>query len=208
MYEVFLNERKLLVGKPSEFFNCCSQVRIVELKSFSDLADQVNRFLAGDEELLALAGDDPALWSRFKKLFQFIPAAGGVVRSEKGILLIFRRGKWDLPKGKTERHETAEMAALREVREETGLSGLVIDGALPSTWHLYLSHYPGKPEVWILKETRWFSMHSSGDQEPVPETGEEIQEVRWFTSPTLPQALANTHASLRELISGAFRPQS
>ena len=54
---------------------------------------------------------------------QSIEAAGGIIISEKGeLLMIFRRGKWDLPKGKIDQGETPPQAAIREVKEETGLS--------------------------------------------------------------------------------------
>ena len=52
-------------------------------------------------------------------------AAGGLVENEKGeILFMFRRGKWDMPKGKRDPGETLEECALREVEEETGVGQL------------------------------------------------------------------------------------
>ncbi|RYD74506.1 MAG: NUDIX domain-containing protein, partial [Sphingobacteriales bacterium] len=51
----------------------------------------------------------------FFKHFTIIEAAGGIVQNDKkDILFIFRRGKWDLPKGKLENKETIETAAARE----------------------------------------------------------------------------------------------
>ena len=51
-----------------------------------------------------------------------VVAAGGLVTNDKNELLtMFRRGKWDLPKGKLDEEETIEACALREVREETGI---------------------------------------------------------------------------------------
>ena len=66
-----------------------------------------------------------------------IQAAGGLVNNEKDeILMIFRRGKWDLPKGKLDKGETLEECAVREVEEETGLKKL----QLTSTLAYYLSY--------------------------------------------------------------------
>ena len=59
----------------------------------------------------------------FFKHFKLIKAGGGLVKNKAGqILLIFRRGKWDLPKGKLDDNETLLQCAIREVREETGLA--------------------------------------------------------------------------------------
>ena len=50
----------------------------------------------------------------FWKHFTIIKAAGGLVKNEKGeYLFIFRRGSWDLPKGKLDKGETIEQCAVR-----------------------------------------------------------------------------------------------
>ena len=51
-----------------------------------------------------------------------IIAAGGIVMNKNNeVLLIHRRGKWDLPKGKLDCGETIEDTAVREVSEEVGI---------------------------------------------------------------------------------------
>lgn len=63
-----------------------------------------------------------------------MPCAGAVVHDPAGRLLLIRRGRepgrglWSLPGGRCERGETAAEAAVREVREETGLE--VVAGRL------------------------------------------------------------------------------
>ena len=75
-----------------------------------------------------------------EKTFKTVKAGGGLVKNPKGeFLLIFRRGKWDLPKGKLDAGETIEVCALREVQEETGVSGLKIVKKLPKTYHLFVN---------------------------------------------------------------------
>ncbi|MCK7539615.1 MAG: NUDIX domain-containing protein [Marinilabiliales bacterium] len=64
-------------------------------------------------------------------LFNIVIAAGGFVRNEKDeILFIFRRGHWDLPKGKLNHKkgiiEKKKDAAVREVMEETGIEKIDI----------------------------------------------------------------------------------
>jgi len=52
--------------------------------------------------------------------------------------MIFRRGKWDLPKGKLDKGETLEQCAVREVREETGLKKIKLQSPLMTTYHTYM----------------------------------------------------------------------
>ncbi len=49
-------------------------------------------------------------------------SAGGVVILGNSVLMLQKiNGDWVLPKGKIEKNETAEEAAMREVREEAGI---------------------------------------------------------------------------------------
>ena len=69
--------------------------------------------------------DLDALKKDFFKQFDLIEAAGGIVQNDqKQMLFIYRLNKWDLPKGKVEKGENFEQAAIREVEEETGVNTL------------------------------------------------------------------------------------
>src|SRR5438874_4135097 len=112
------------------------------------------------------------------KKFSLIPAAGGVVKNDfNEILMILRRGKWDLPKGKLDPGETLEDCAVREVEEETGLKGVILNSFLTVTYHTY--HEGTK---YVLKESHWFTMNVSGEQTLIPQTEEDITEIRWVAS--------------------------
>ena len=138
----------------------------------------------------------------FNSLFKRIEAAGGIVRnSKKEFLFIKRLGIWDLPKGKLHKAESKEDGALREVMEETGLSGLTITKQLPSTFHIYTDRKGNE----ILKETYWFEMMCSDDQNLVPQVEEDITEVKWFSSANLDIPVQNTYASLRYLLDSYFQ---
>jgi 8-oxo-(d)GTP phosphatase len=106
-----------------------------------------------------------------------VTAAGGYVirRSDAGIelLMIFRRGVWDLPKGKLDPGERIEEAALREVREEVGISQLELVRPLGTTEHGY--HEKG---FYMVKTTHWFEMCTS-ETDFTPDTGEDIERVAW-----------------------------
>lgn len=140
-------------------------------------------------------------WDYFRSKFVEIPAAGGLVQRDSGeILFIKRLGVWDLPKGKIEKKESAELAAVREVEEECGLSGLKVIRQLDSTFHIYRSPWHTAPKNLVLKETKWYLMHYSGNELPVPQMEENIEEVRWIAVRELDAVLANTYLSLRDFL--------
>lgn len=113
----------------------------------------------------------------FYKKFTIVLAAGGLVLNEKKqILMIHRRGKWDLPKGKLDKGEKLEDCAVREVEEETGLQKVKLLSPLLITWHTY--HEGAR---FILKESHWYNMKVSGEQKLVPQTEEDIHAIKWVT---------------------------
>ncbi len=117
-----------------------------------------------------------------------IIAAGGIVENEEGkILFQFRRGKWDLPKGKLDENESLEDCAVREVEEETGLQQIQLGELIDVTQHFYSEN--GQD---IEKETHWFAMKVSGEQNLVPQTDEDITELRWVAETELKDYLTNT----------------
>ena len=125
-----------------------------------------------------------------------IQAAGGLVENEKGeILFMFRRGKWDLPKGKLDPGETLEECALREVEEETGVGQLNLKKFLLTTLHEY--EELGKV---IEKKTHWYSMLANSYQELVPQTEEDITELRWFSSVDFAIVQRNTYPAIVEVL--------
>lgn len=142
------------------------------------------------------------LWNYFRKRFVEIPAAGGLVQNADGKLLFIKRlGVWDLPKGKIEKGESDRSAAVREVEEECGLSGVQIEKQLDSTYHIYHSPYLPASANLVLKETKWFLMKYTGNEQPVPQIEENIEEVRWFDRSDIKEVYENTYPSLLDLIS-------
>ncbi|HRI61402.1 MAG TPA: NUDIX domain-containing protein, partial [Saprospiraceae bacterium] len=91
------------------------------LKQYLDLLDKNRNVRA----VMIHHNDLDVLWADFQACFKVLEAAGGFVRNaENKLLVFFRRGSWDLPKGKIDAGETPEQAAVREVQEETGLVNL------------------------------------------------------------------------------------
>ncbi len=131
-----------------------------------------------------------------KKVFRVCEAAGGVVQNQQGqILMIYRLGKWDLPKGKWDDGETITECALREVHEETGLSGMQLLDKLTDTYHVY--EQGGHT---ILKRTHWYGMSVQASTSLNPQQEEGISEVRWVSPEQLPSLLTNTYANIREVL--------
>jgi ADP-ribose pyrophosphatase YjhB (NUDIX family) len=146
-------------------------------------------------------------WSLFRSAFRFVQAAGGAVTDEHGRLLVIRRkGKLDLPKGKMDKGEGVEEGALREVCEECGLIRVRIVRPLAVTWHTYTRR--GRQE---LKRTDWFLMRSTSRQKLVPEAKEMIEEVFWMKRDAVRSMRQETYASLRKVLNAwavAVRPRT
>jgi 8-oxo-dGTP pyrophosphatase MutT (NUDIX family) len=125
-----------------------------------------------------------------------IRAGGGLVKNEKNeVLFIFRRGKWDLPKGKLDEGETLEQCALREVEEETGVGQLELVRFLLITEHDYEER--GKP---ILKETHWWLMKTIGNQPLIPQKEEDITEIRWIGPADFNLIKQNTYPAILDVL--------
>lgn len=124
--------------------------------------------------VVLLSDDVDKLWHDFQDIYKIIEAAGGVVKNDKNeVLMIFRRDNWDLPKGKIDKGETPEIAAVREIQEETGLVEVKLGDFICHTYHTY--EMKGKR---ILKKTWWYTM-STPEIALTPQTTEDIEEATW-----------------------------
>ena len=132
------------------------------------------------------------------KLMKEIIAAGGLVLNEDGdLLMIFRRGRWDLPKGKLDDGEQIEDCAVREVKEETGLRKLNVERFLGITYHKYFDTHINEE---VTKQTHWFEMRAKRKQELVPAREEDIEEIEWVQQKKIPEKLQNSYANIAEII--------
>jgi 8-oxo-dGTP pyrophosphatase MutT (NUDIX family) len=144
--------------------------------------------------------DVEAVMKAFKKKLVLIQAAGGLVHTrDNHLLLIFRRGKWDLPKGKVDEGEDLETCALREIREETGLSNIQIEQPLRITYHTY--HQEGRH---ILKESHWYLVKAEEQAALLPQTEEDIEKCEWVAVGQLSGHLENTHASILDVMNAGL----
>lgn len=111
--------------------------------------------------------------------------------------MIYRRGKWDLPKGKLDEGETIEDCAVREVMEETGLTSVERGKLVEISHHEYFDRHV---EEDVIKETHWFAMKAKGEQKLIPQTEEDITDIKWVTGKELESCLEDSYPNVVELI--------
>jgi 8-oxo-dGTP pyrophosphatase MutT (NUDIX family) len=127
-----------------------------------------------------------------------IIAAGGLVTNVQGeILWIFRRGFWDLPKGKLDEGETIQSCAIREVEEETGIHNIKLHELLKFTNHLYFDKYLQEE---VVKRTYWFHMTIADMQKGIPQSAEDIEKIEWHSLATAKKCLEQTYPTIIEVI--------
>jgi len=128
---------------------------------------------------------------------QLVIAGGGIVFNERNeLLMIFRRGKWDLPKGKIETNEEIITGAAREVEEETGVLIETVSEKPVHTYHAYT--LKGKKSV---KETSWYEMKAKPNQlQLTPQTEEDIEDVRWVKLKDLKKYKSGCYPLIWDLI--------
>lgn len=148
------------------------------------------------QEIRLVHKREKKLLQKFLKLLPNVIAGGGKVYNDKGeILFIYRNDKWDLPKGKAERREPIDQAAIREVEEETGVKDLKISKPLEMTYHIFKRNGRYK-----IKVTYWFEMYTSYDGALIPQENEGITKVKWLNKKQTTKALKNSYANIRALI--------
>lgn len=198
MYKVFFQDRIVFLCEKIPDFKAGPGQAFSAYGNRGDLKKLLDKF-SDDEQILELHiyhPDRMELSEAFTSCFKPVPAGGGVVFNMEGEFLVIKRnGVWDLPKGKMEDGEDFETTALREVEEETGLTGLESTGLLLSTFHTY----PLKKKL-ILKETQWFEMRWKGSGSPVLQAEEGITDYRWVRPGDGDFIRSNTYASILDVL--------
>ncbi len=140
-----------------------------------------------------------ALIKELENIYEPIDAGGGVVFNEdKDILMIYRRGKWDLPKGKRDDGEKIEDCAIREVTEETGLKQLTLGDKICDTYHIYAQNNKN-----LLKHTVWYKMQGTKKEKTAPQKEENIVEARWVNEKALPPIVFKSYDAIKEVLKEA-----
>ena len=199
MYKVFIKEKRIIFTNNQQDVDKIDSY--LKFAFFSkDILSTLIKLLEYDKKLsnvIFLVNDVEECFNQFKSFFTVIEAAGGVVKNANDeTLFIYRLDKWDLPKGKIEKGERVDEAAIREVEEECAVSGLVIKKQLNDCYHVY--HLKDKP---ILKKTYWFEMLTDFDGKLIPQQEEGIEKVEWLTDKQIEEVvLKNTYASIADFL--------
>ncbi len=135
-----------------------------------------------------------------------IIAGGGVVVNENNqVLFIYRRKKWDLPKGKLDPGEDIKACAIREVMEETGIRNLTIGNLIIVTTHSYEEN-----GMKMQKETHWFEMKASTIDNSIltPQLEEEIEKIEWVSLENLEEYLSETYTTIQQVLNSWNRSRN
>lgn len=127
--------------------------------------------------------------------YEFMDAAGGIVKSKLRYLFIERHGMWDIPKGKLDAHEQPWEAAIREIEEECGILGPTIDHLIGITFHTY--SYMGRLTI---KKNWWYALNYTGSMEVTPQEEESITQAIWIEKNEWKIIRENTYDSIREVL--------
>ena len=192
MYKVFVNDKPLFltneIKKETDF-----KFFLLDSADINQII--INFFQNKLQQAYLYHPDEKEIMKTLKAKIPVNKAGGGLVYNKNGaVLFIFRNGKWDLPKGGIEKGELIEDTAIREVEEETGVTGLTITGKLQKTYHIFKRNGRYK-----LKVTHWYEMKTDYDGTPTGQIEEGIEKVAWLNPDEIKVALKNSYENIKLL---------
>jgi len=198
MLKIYFNTKCIIIStnSPGEA-DKTNNLKLVEHWDETITIDLIEAIQGPESGWIWIQFQDPeAVFESIKKQFTVIQAAGGLVTApDNDMLLIFRKGKWDLPKGKLDDGENIEDCAVREVEEETGLQHVQLKQLLMRTFHTYKEN-----DTPILKETFWYQMDVKQKQELTPQKEEDILECKWVNKEDLSLYMLNMQPSVIDVL--------
>jgi 8-oxo-dGTP pyrophosphatase MutT (NUDIX family) len=167
---------------------------------FTKVQNALDQLEAGQRKGLLIEMDHPQeLFQSICSRYEVAVAGGGIITNPDGaLLLMFRRGKWDLPKGKQDPGERIEDCALREVREETGLSQVRLGDKILETFHYY--EWKGQK---MLKHSVWFRMYFTGTEQTIPQIEEDIMDIQWIAPEHIQKYMPYSYPNIEAVIRAA-----
>ena len=203
MYKIFHENKTLIFPKiDGDSLKFDATLQESDRYEADILCDFLQEWLADDDPTDTFIHEvgENAVAEALKLTFRMAPAAGGIVVKDGRFVSIVRHGIPDLPKGHIEQGETPEVAALREVKEETGIGNLQIVKELPSTWHCY-----PLGDEWRLKRTYWYLLQTAESIQPKPQTEEDITEIKLIGNEEVEAFVKGTFRSISEILGQDLR---
>jgi len=199
MYKVYFDNRVITI-LPNNEISKLNDERVLFCKSKKSFDNAYNLFLIdlSVTELNISCKHPEKMFKYLKSKYSTIKAAGGIVINKNDELLVIKRNDfWDLPKGKIEKGERKRVAAIREVEEECGISGMTIESKVGKTYHTY--QFKDRD---VFKTTHWYRMKYNGNETLIPQGEEGISEVKWVAKDEILNLIDQTHESLKTLFRG------
>ena len=197
MHKYFIFDKFITLLNTSDRIKPEGRYLFIQHDSIETLKVAINILVKEEviQRLYIASADMDKLKTDFESLFDIIEAAGGLVYNNKNeLLMIYRNGKWDLPKGKIEKGEAVKAAAVREVEEECGVKNLSLGQELKPSCHIYMLD-----NKMHLKKTYWYKM-TCPDVPLTPQKEEGITEARWMNKQGIEMALKNTYLSIKDVL--------
>ncbi len=198
MYTIFINDKPFIITDDWDYFiNDASYLHYYndDLLTINKIAHDFIGNKA-NKGLVLHASNAVKAFETFCTNYELIEAAGGIVENELDeVLLIYRKGRWDLPKGKMEVGETEMIAAKREVMEECGLTAVEVKAKLITTYHTFFL-----PQKNVMKISHWYMMSSSSTEKIKPQLEEDITDIKWFGRATLDIEKLDTYPSIYNVL--------
>lgn len=200
MYKVFIKNKPLFFIENDEDISRLDSQFVYTCNSTAPKKTILDQHSSSENPMYVQGDRFDEVWELFFGNYKTVQAAGGLVINNKNqVLFIFRNGFWDLPKGKVEDEEDIEVAAIREVEEECGLSRPTLISKLLVTYHTYDTYGEN-----CIKPTHWYLMQYDGDEELLPQEEEGITNVQWVNQDDIASKMLNTFGSVIDVI-GAFK---
>ena len=197
MYNVYFEDKVIsFLGSAEPLSAGCAVVNLSA--GDADGITKVLEKLENSKRVCVKTDNLPDVYTNFCDGFLRREAAGGLVANSRGeVLMIFRNGKWDLPKGHLDEGESPVECAVREVKEECGLENVAAGRLITCTDHIY-NMWGG----WTMKHTSWYAM-TSDDVRLTPQTGEGITVVEWVPATGIAEKLAGSYSTIAEVFRAA-----
>jgi len=194
MYKVFFNQKPLILTSKIIKSSDSSPLMHIKFSSKNQILKAVKS--KKTQSVYIYHKNIKKLWEIFTKKFPIKDAAGGLVqRNDDKLLFIYRKNRWDLPKGGVEKHELIIEAAQREVKEETGLADLIVINKIGETYHIF-----SNGNNYRLKRTYWFKMKSGYKGDLSPQKEEGIISAEWISKKRIPEILENAYENIKGIV--------